>query len=161
MARSGPTNSIAFITEAKREQAIELAEKGHAITFISLAIGLATTTLPRVIRHIEEELLFADFATLRSDDQIAVTWYRRFAEARAKEGMALETKIATGGVEWKRDAWLLERRHSYAYGSQNKLEVSGPEGGPVNVSAAIIQLPARDLAPQCWPADGVPEEPSE
>ncbi len=161
MARAGTTNSIAFVSEKSRERAIELVRAGKAVSFISLAMGLGRNSLGRMLTHIEENLIHADFSTLRSDDQIAVTWYKRFAEARAEEGMALEAKVATGGAEWKRDAWLLERRHAYAYGDQSKLELTGADGGPVSVSAAIVQLPARDLEAESGPSDDVSEEPGE
>lgn len=160
--RSGRDIVIATISHERRELAIELVRKGHAITFISRKIGIGRDSLRRLINHIEDKLLLADPAQLRSDEKIALEWYQRFADAWAEEGMELERKVAAATTPiWNRDAWLLERRHPHAYGNRNAVELTGAEGGPVNVTASIIELPARDVDPEPGPADAVPEEPGE
>ena len=44
----------------------------------------------------------------------------------------LKTIEEASETDWRASAWVLERRHPDDYGKQ-RLEVSGPEGGPVQV----------------------------
>lgn len=71
-----------------------------------------------------------------------------FQELRTAEGAAVARwlgrieQAATEGA-WQAAAWKLERRHPQDFGRPMKVEVAGPEGGPVPI--AIIGMPVDDL----------------
>lgn len=45
-------------------------------------------------------------------------------------------------ADWKADAWILERLNPRKYGpAAQKLEHSGPEGGPMQVTSPVIFVP--------------------
>ncbi len=66
---------------------------------------------------------------------------------------------ATGSAgkpgDWRASAWVLERRHPDDYGKQ-RLEVSGPEGGPVQVD--LRTKIAEVLAERTDDQAGVPDD---
>ena len=71
-----------------------------------------------------------------------------FQETRMAEGAAVARwlgrieQAATEGA-WQAAAWKLERRHPADFGRPMKVEVAGPEGGPVPI--AIIGMSVDDL----------------
>ena len=76
------------------------------------------------------------------------------AEAAAEvRNMALIQQAAQAGT-WQASAWYLERRYPSRYGRRDRLEHSGPDGGPIKqqvvgddqraeVTALIAELAAR------------------
>lgn len=55
------------------------------------------------------------------------------AEAQAEvRNMALIQQAAQAGT-WQASAWYLERRYPSRYGRRERLEHSGPEGGPITL----------------------------
>lgn len=91
-------------------------------------------------------------------------WVREFSEAVKKARAEAElrnvqaiAKAATDPRHWTAAAWFLERSYPKRWGRQARLELSGPEGGPIQVedprdalirlldSAAEQQAEAADL----------------
>lgn len=76
------------------------------------------------------------------------------AEAQAEvRNVALIQQAAQAGT-WQASAWYLERRYPARYGRRDRLEHSGPDGGPIKqqvvgddqraeVTAIIAELAAR------------------
>jgi hypothetical protein len=93
---------------------------------------------------------------LRNSITRAEAEYRRNAEASidiaATVGRTRSTTrtVAKGGVEtttttveqlapdWRARAWRLERRWPELYGERKEVEVSGPAGGPVEISLEAV-----------------------
>jgi hypothetical protein len=46
---------------------------------------------------------------------------------------------------WQANAWLLERRYPAEFALVNRMELSGPGGGPIRLSADVEELRARGL----------------
>lgn len=53
---------------------------------------------------------------------------------------AMETMVLEK-LDWKQRAWLLERLNPRAYHLTNKTELSGPDGGAIQVSGPTIMVP--------------------
>jgi hypothetical protein len=85
----------------------------------------------------ETEAPFCRFfmAIKLAEGQAAVRWLGRIEQA-ARDG------------EWTAAAWKLERRYPQMYG-RRAIEVSGPEGGPVQVVSVQDVVNAREQA-QRW-----------
>lgn len=60
-------------------------------------------------------------------------------------------QAAAAGGAWQAAAWLLERRHPESYG-RRRLEMSGPEGAPVEMSARVVLVPAMAASSDEWAA---------
>jgi hypothetical protein len=61
------------------------------------------------------------------------------ARARAEmQSVALIRKAAE--KNWQAAAWYLERRNYQEWGRKDKVEVSGPQGGPIPIAAVVAHL---------------------
>jgi hypothetical protein len=96
----------------------------------------------------------------------ALDWERRgaggeepfaaFATACAR-AMAVHVAMRMERIEaaindlWKRDAWMLEKLDPEHFGTR-RVEVTGADGGPVQVQAQIVVVPARAVSVQDWSA---------
>lgn len=147
MARSGPNNMIASLSIDHRQLAIDLAREGHPLGVIAKSIGRSGGKMHRALREIEEKYLDQPRGDLRDDDRIAVEWYLEFTAAQAEHAIKIKNQLSVAGPEWKRDAWVLEKVHPYAYGASSRHELSGPDGGPIETHATVaIYLPELDDA---------------
>lgn len=97
-----------------------------------------------------------------ADDEL----YVQFALAVRKAEAALERKLladmrgAAGKKgEFNRFAWILERRFQTRWSAKQRIEHSGPEGGPVSVHAAVVVLPPLDGADGSVAAEPRPADP--
>ena len=66
-------------------------------------------------------------ATLRDDIEKA--------ESKAESRFLLRIAEAATKGTWQAAAWWLERRHPKDYALKNRVEMSGPEGGPIRTVA--------------------------
>ena len=99
----------------------------------------------------------------------ALDWERRgaggeepfaaFATACAR-AMALHVAMRLARIEaaagderdlWKRDAWMLEKLDPDHFAKRH-VEITGADGGPVQVAAQIVVVPARAVSVQDWTA---------
>lgn len=91
-----------------------------------------------------EESSEADRAVIPSEEP----YLRLYQELKAAEAAAVTRWLgrieqAASDGAWQAAAWKLERRHPADFGRPMKVEVAGPEGGPVPI--AIVGLPIDDL----------------
>lgn len=93
---------------------------------IDAFVALATAVKQADARFVQENLLLIRRAAVDAKTVRVVT-------RTLKDGTKLEERTETTGGNWQAAAWLLERRHTADFGRQTKLEVSGPEGGPIQV----------------------------
>lgn len=79
---------------------------------------------------------------------------RAATEAKTRKTVTRQHKNGTTEVEvtetvggmWQAAAWLLERRNTPEFGRQTKVEVSGPEGGPIEIDASTEERISEKLA---------------
>lgn len=82
------------------------------------------------------------------------TFARALADARAQHiAMRLEA-IERGEGDWKRQAWLLERLEPTLFGPTSRTQVTGADGGPVQMAAQVVVVPAMAASADAW-ASGI------
>lgn len=85
--------------------------------------------------------------------------YADFADAiKEAEGQlvsdCLDAIVEAGSgdnAQWQARAWLLERRHTAMFG-RSRVEVSGPDGGPVQTQARVVIVPPDAPDSATWAA---------
>jgi hypothetical protein len=133
------------LTDKLQEDLAEYLEAGLFITKACEAVGLGETTF---------------FSWLRGTAPRHRQFQARIARARAKaEGDALVCVKRAARDDWRAAAWFLERSFPESWGPQRmnpdtwgsqpprRVEVTGPEGGPVPVAAAagVFEIDLEDL----------------
>jgi hypothetical protein len=63
---------------------------------------------------------------------------RAMAHAEAREVARI---VKAAEREWQAAAWRLERRYPQRWGRLVRQELSGPEGGPLEVQSGVVVLP--------------------
>ncbi|TMR03389.1 hypothetical protein ETD83_10800 [Actinomadura soli] len=56
--------------------------------------------------------------------------------------------------DWRAAAWLLERRHHEGLARPSHLQVSGPDGGPVEMAETPGLALSPNVSPRAWPSTG-------
>jgi len=62
------------------------------------------------------------------------------AETRAETDLVAVVK-AKAIEDWHAAAWILTHRHDHHWGNTTKTELTGKDGGPVQVSGPVIMVP--------------------
>jgi len=62
----------------------------------------------------------------------------------------LATIHAAAPKNWTAAAWILERRHPDRFGRPQRLELTGKDGGAVQVAAQVVLLPAPIHDADAW-----------
>lgn len=72
------------------------------------------------------------------DFSVACVRARDEGEQRLIENMRT---MAIEKLDWKQEAWILERMNPKQYHLTTKSEISGPEGGAIQISGPTIMVP--------------------
>lgn len=118
---------------------VEALSAGNYLETAAQYAGIHPATLFRWLDRGREALDSDDFD--KHPDKIygefceAVEKTRAQAEVRA---VALIRKAAMDGT-WQAAAWFLERSHPHKWGRQNKVEVTGKNGGAVEVDVSSLE----------------------
>jgi hypothetical protein len=70
------------------------------------------------------------------------TFARAMTEARSQHIAMRLQAIESGEGDWKRQAWLLERLEPTTFGPTSRTQVTGADGGPVQMAAQVVVVPA-------------------
>jgi transposase len=129
------------LTAARQERVVAAVRAGAHREQAAQAAGVSRSTLQAWLQ--------------RGEAADAPTRFQKFAQALREaeaefelEGLAVISRAAEGG-DWRAMAWKLERRHPERWGRQTRHEVTGPDGGPVEVEGAGIdtsKLSMKELA---------------
>jgi hypothetical protein len=65
------------------------------------------------------------------------------ARAEAEARMVMVVQRAANDGSWQAASWYLERTHQAKYGKQNRVEVTGAEGGAVKLDLTVDELENR------------------
>lgn len=135
-------------------------------------IGRPTDCTPEVTRRICEALRIgctrdaAAAAGLISRTAMA-TWirkgndgiepYAQFVQEvqRAEdeaEQILLLTIQAQASADWKAAAWILERRRPQQWARTQRTELTGANGGAVQMQAQVVEIPAQAASATAWAA---------
>lgn len=64
--------------------------------------------------------------------------------------MLLLTIQAQAPQDWKAAAWILERRRPQHWGRSQRHELTGADGGPVQLAAQVVEIPAQVPDAAAW-----------
>ena len=162
--KGGRPRAIPRVPVELRTKVIELARAGHALEVVAEYLDIGRSTLFGALARAEEARERRNAGEeLSPDDQAELDFCSVLRSVRAEVAMKHETKQQAGGPDWKASAWLLERRYPDVYSARSKTEITGADGGPVNINAAVVILPELDnaggsLAPEPRAADPVSGE---
>ena len=73
----------------------------------------------------------------------------KLAQAKGDIASLATIQTAAQSGQWQASAWLLERRHPAEYG-RRQIEVRGADGGPIQLAAQVIVVPAMQLSADAW-----------
>lgn len=115
--RRGPPYAL---TPAVADAIVELLRAGNYYCTACAKAGVTPHTFIRWRRLAEEgKQPFADF------------WLRCCQAEAEAEAKALDIVITSAFTSWQAAAWYLERKYPDRWSLRNRIEVSGPQGGPV------------------------------
>jgi len=147
-APNGRPRAIARVPENKRAKVLELARKGRPLELIADVLGISRDTLHAARARARETLARQEAGeTLSDDDAAELAFVARLLAARAERAFELQDGVEAGGgeVDWRALAWSLERMQPDVYGSRSRTEVTGAEGGPLQIEgrAPALFIPAK------------------
>lgn len=126
--RGRPPGSGLKLTPEVESEICKALEIAVPLKYAAEAAGIAESTVHEWLERGEKgEEPFATFA-------VAVS------RARAKAVRNLSAKALGGGPGSSQATWFLERRFRQEYGPVQKLEHSGPDGGPMQVEGVAKEL---------------------
>ncbi len=113
------------LTKEIIENLAKALEAGNYMETACEYVGISKTTLYRWLAEAEQDKAKPIFREL--SDAVR--------HSRAKAEVRNVYKIQQAAEEsWQAAAWWLERSHSKKWGRQQKVELSGADGGSINVS---------------------------
>lgn len=151
---SGPRTKL---TEAVAAALIGHIREGQ---FLSVAAGLIGVHRVTVLRWLErgERYLKPDndgnVPELPTDPEelLYVTFAETYRLAEAEALAEATREVVQGGKGWKPRAWWLEKRAPDVFGKAARLELTGPDGGPlqhqVKVDPVALAQRIASLAPR-------------
>lgn len=142
-----------------------------AVSSSGVKIGRPSKCTPEVIERICTEvargmpkkyagaLLGIHYTTLHEweergsrDEEPFATFARALAIARSQHIAMRLQAIESGEGDWKRQAWLLERLEPTTFGPTSRTQVTGADGGPVQMAAQVVVVPAVTSSADDWAA---------
>lgn len=76
------------------------------------------------------------------------------AEGSGRVQLIAKIQKAANDGNWQAAAWMLERRDPQNYGRTMRTQVTGADGGPVQMAAQVVVVPALAASSDAW-ASGV------
>ena len=147
-AQRGQPRAIVRVPEDKREKVLELARKGRPLDLVADVLGISRETIRLATIRARDALARKEAGEALSDDDAAeLAFVARLLAARAERAFELQDGVEAGGgeVDWRALAWSLERMQPDVYGSRSRTEVTGAEGGPLQIEgrAPALFIPAK------------------
>ncbi len=113
-----------------------LVIEGLSFESIAAELGIVRSTLFEWLDRGEAE-------DKTDDDELFVSFARAFRQAEAELERNTLAKIkANNGTNWQRFAWVLERRFPTRWGSKQRVEHTGADGGAIQIDDARARLMA-------------------
>jgi len=131
-----PTGRPKALTQEKQDQLCNFLREGNHIIPACAYTGLGSSTYYKYMALADEP----------NPPQWAVEFADAVKKARAEaelRNVQQIQKAATEPKHWTASAWFLERSYPKRWGRQARLEVTGPEGGPIRLEdprTALLSL---------------------
>jgi transposase-like protein len=147
-----------LLDETKTKAVVDFLERGNTYTATAKAVGINPVTLASWLKRgkelsllnrelTEQEQLFVDFS-------MAVEKARAMAEIRA-----LEKIRQAGDSSWQAAAWYLERANPQEWGLIRRTEITGADGGAIQVDVEAVNRKLDALIANVVEAEVVEELP--
>lgn len=75
------------------------------------------------------------------------------AEGAGRVQLIAKIQKAANDGNWQAAAWMLERRDPQNYGRTMRTQVTGADGGPVQMAAQVVVVPAITATADAWAAN--------
>ena len=113
------------LTPKRYEVIIGMLEKGHYDTTAARTAGIAPGTMKSWIDkgRKDEDGIYYEFA-------LAV----EVAHQKGEGFLVGKIIDAVDANDWRAAAWILERKYHKNWSKQSKVEVAGPQGGPIRLA---------------------------
>lgn len=147
-APNGRPRAIARVPESKRAKVLELARQGRPLDLIADLLGISRETIRNATARAREALARQEAGEALSEaDASELEFVSALLAARAQRAFELQDGVEAGGgdVDWRALAWSLERMQPDVFGTRSKTEITGADGGPVQIEgrAPAIFIPAK------------------
>lgn len=83
------------------------------------------------------------------------------AEGAGRVQLIAKIQKAANDGNWQAAAWMLERRDPQNYGRTMRTQVTGADGGPVQMAAQVVIVPALASSSDEWASTLAIEAPSD
>lgn len=125
------------LTPEVHEEAVRLAGTGVFFCTIAQALGIGETTFYRWLETGE-----ADHTEGRDTDH--ARFWKAIKNAEASAEINCLRDVVLGRPQWQARAWFLERKYKdrWAQRPAQQIELTGKNGGPIEVSAVRDRLMA-------------------
>lgn len=123
------------LTKEKADKIVELVRAGNYAETSATVAGVGISTFYTWMSKGEGEKARSPYKEFRE----AVLGARAEAEAR----MVMVVQRAANDGSWQAASWYLERTHQAKYGKQNRVELTGAEGGAVKLDLTVDELENR------------------
>lgn len=127
------------LTKKRHDTLVKMARLGHYDCTAARFSGVDPSTLKHWLRKGKEQTegIYFEFAEAYE-----------LAKAQGETRLLSEITNAVEAGDWRAAAWILERKYPARWSKQNRVEVTGKDGGPlqmqpVNEKAVIDAYQAR------------------
>ena len=131
------TGRPTILTETKMKAITDLLERGNTYTASARAVGINPTTLSKWVRRGKELSMLS--RELDETERSFVEFAHAVEKARATaEIRAVEKIRQAGDSSWQAAAWYLERANPQDWGLIRRTELTGANGGPIEVDVEAM-----------------------
>jgi transposase-like protein len=143
MATPAKTGRKTLLNEQRQEAIATMLRAGAYIDDACRAVGIHRTTFYNWLQrgNIQRERLNAGLE-IESDEQPFLDFLDTIEEADAEGiiGHVMNIDNAAKNGTWQASAWILERKQPRKWGRYDRTEISGPEGGPIQITVSTEEL---------------------
>lgn len=119
------------LTEERHDAIVEAIREGNFAQVAAASNGITEQTYYNWLKRGQTDLASEDVDTQQS---IYAQFFEAVKAAEA-EAEARMVHLLQREDKWQRRAWWLERRFPKRWGQKQSVELSGPDGGPVEVDS--------------------------
>lgn len=132
-----------LLTEDRLKAITTMLRAGAYVDDACRSVGIHRSTFYNWIQrgNIQRERLNAGLE-IETDEQTFLDFLDAVEEADAEGiiGHVMNIDNAAKNGTWQASAWILERKQPRKWGRYDRTEISGPEGGPIQINVSTEEL---------------------
>ena len=126
------------LTPEIAEAIIEILKRGNYLTTAADYVGVTPQTVYNWLKR-GDELKEQPDEDLTETERMFVSFFAGVKKANAfAEVKALDTIRNASATNWQAAAWMLERKHSERWGRVQRTEITGADGGAIEINAVEV-----------------------